>query len=180
MRFARARDIILRCADWRHGARRFQPGQLPHRSARAGQDRRPAVLRRSGFSPEFWRFFSRIALCSLCTIMPLRFVQVYKVCYLCKMLLTIYRKCAKIQTVRDTERTETAGRSGGRAQRRNGPHPGEGERTWSLYTSRRKQIVHGRDFRINSVYKPGKRVSKRVDAGPTRPGKDRNSWLWTI
>ena len=56
---------------------------------------------RSGFSPEFWRFFSRIALCSLCTIMPLRFVQVYKVCYLCKMLLTICGKCAKIQTVRD-------------------------------------------------------------------------------
>lgn len=53
-------------------------------------------------------------------------------------------------------------------------------RAWSLYTSRRKQIVHGRDFRINSVYKPGKRVSKRVDAGPTRPGEDRNSWLWTI
>ena len=56
---------------------------------------------RSGFSPEFWRFFSRIALCSLCTIMPLRFVQVYKVCYLCKMLLTICGKCAKIQTVRE-------------------------------------------------------------------------------
>lgn len=82
------------------------------------------------FPWEFWRFFSRIAFCSFCTILPLRFVQVYKVCYLCKMLLTIYRNCAKIQTVRDTERTETAGRPGGRAQRRNGPHPGEGKRTW--------------------------------------------------
>ena len=45
---------------------------------------RPA-FRRSGFFLEFWRFFSRIALCSLCTIMPLRFVQVYKVFYLCEI-----------------------------------------------------------------------------------------------
>lgn len=88
-------------SNFRHCARRFQSGQLPHRSDRACQDRRPAVLRRSGFSPEFWRFFSRIALCSLCTIMPLRFVQVYKVFYLCEMLLTICGKCAKIQTVRE-------------------------------------------------------------------------------
>lgn len=36
----------------------------------------------------------------------------YKVFYLCETLLTICGKCAKIQTVRDTERTETAGRSG--------------------------------------------------------------------
>ena len=167
-------------SSFRHWSRRFQSGQILRGSGRACQDRRAASFSEIRLSPRIWRFFSLIAFCSFCTIYHLCFVQVYKVCYLCKMLLTICGKCAKIQTVRDTERTETAGRPGGRAQRRNGPHPGEGKRTWSLYTSRRKQIVHGRDFRINSVYKPEKRVSKRVDAGPTRPGKDRNSWLWTI
>ena len=58
------------------------------------------AFRGLGFSLEFWRLLVRIAFCSLCTIISLCFVQVYKVFYLCKMFLTICGKCAKIQTVR--------------------------------------------------------------------------------
>lgn len=86
---------------WRHGARRFQPGQLPHGSDRACQDRRADSFSEIRLFSGIWLFFAWIALCSLCTIMPLRFVQAYKVFYLCKMLLTICGKCAKIQTVRE-------------------------------------------------------------------------------
>ena len=69
------------------------------------------------FFPGIWLFFSRIALCSLCTIMPLRFVQVYKVFYLCEMLLTI---CGKVLRYRQLEIRNAPRQPEGPAEERSG------------------------------------------------------------